>query len=175
MKEITYASVFLRFISSYEIAPNNELIYNTLDREAEFISRYYTPRLRVSELASFVLKDISSETIKPINKSVAKDSFLEKVFESNMKDRNPHLYQLAKTILLEVFSLVYLVDHKQNYAKYLSESDLRQVRMNIKYFLDAIGGEERYLNLVEHLHQFDISIGYVQGQVPVIKGEFLNG
>lgn len=175
MRDITYASVLLRFISSYEIAPNNELVLNTLDKEAEFVSRFYTPRLRVSELASQVLKDIEGEKIKPVNRDPAKDSFLEKVLKGDLKVEKPNLYQIAKIIMLEVFSVVYLVDNKPGYAQYLSEQDIRQARMNVKYFLDAISGEDKYLELVEHLHNFDISLGYIQGQIPVLKGEVSNG
>lgn len=174
-KDITYASVLLRFISSYEIAPNNDLVLNTLDREAEFISRFYTPRLRVSELASYVLKDIQANRITPTRRHPNKGSFLEKVTQNNMRDNDPALYQLAKIIMLEVFSVVYLVDHKKEYAEYLTEPDMQQARANVKYFLDAISGTEKYLDLVEHLHQFDISLGYIQGQIPVLKGEIPRG
>lgn len=170
-----YASVLLRFISSYEIAPNNDLILNTLDREADFVSRFYTPRLRVSELASRVLRDIEGEQIRPVNRNPAKGSFLEKIIDNNLKVENPNLYQIAKIIMLEVFSVVYMVDHKPEYAEYLSESELRQARTNIKYFLDSISGQDKYLELVEHLHSFDISLGYIQGQIPVLKGEIPNG
>lgn len=175
MRDVTYASVLLRFISSYEIAPNNELVLNTLDKEAEFVSRFYTPRLRVSELASRVLRDIEGNQIKPVNRNPAEGSFLDKVLKGSLKEDNPNLYQIAKIIMLEVFSVVYLVDHKPDYAQYLSERDLRQARMNVKYFLDAISGQEKYLNLVSHLHEFDISLGYIQGQIPVLRGEVPNG
>lgn len=175
MKDAIYASVLLRFISSYEIAPNNELVLNTLDKEASFVSRFYTPRLRVSELASRVLRDIEGEQIKPVNRNPVEGSFLDKITKSNLRAENPRLYQIAKIIMLEVFSVVYLVDYKPEYAEYLSEAELRQARVNVKYFLDAISGQDKYLDLVEHLHNFDISLGYIQGQVPVLKGETPNG
>lgn len=78
MHEITtYSSEYLRFISSFEVAPSNDVVYNTLDKEAEFISRYYVPKLKVSELASFVLRDIQSEKIRPVKQKTKKGTLLD--------------------------------------------------------------------------------------------------
>lgn len=172
MHEITtYSSEYLRFISSFEVAPNNEIIYNTLDKEAEFISRYYTPRLKVSELATFVLRDIYSEKIRPVRQETKKGTLLDIVKSSGMKDKTDNIYQLCKLIGLEIFSMWYAIEHQKDYRKYFSQRDIRQVRNNILYVLDVIGDREDYLDLIELLHELDIHVGYIQGQVPVIKGE----
>lgn len=172
MHEITtYSSEYLRFISSFEIAPNNDVVYNTLDKEAEFVSRYYIPRLKVSELASFVLRDIYSEKIRPVKQKTKKGTLLDIVKSSGMKEKDDRIYQLCKIIGLEIFSMWYAIEHQTEYRKYFSQREVRQVRNNILFVLDVIGDEEDYLELIILLHELDIHVGYIQGQVPVIKGE----
>lgn len=174
----TYSAALLRYISSYEIAPDNTIVLNTLDRELDFVSRYYTPRLKISELASFVLKDIESEKIQPKKSPPSKGSFLDKMLTNNIRYTDNNLYQLGKTILLECFSIMYTINYKNSYVIYLSESDIRQARTNIIYFIDAIGSKEEYHDLKDDLYEFDISLGYIQGQIPVLKeqlGGVVNG
>lgn len=170
-----YSATLLRFISSFEIAPNNFLILNTLDKEAEFVSRYFTPRLRVSELASYVLKDIQSEQILPMKTPPIEGSFLEAIEGTSMREDDNNLYQISKIILLEAFSIHYLLEHKREYTKYLNERDIQQARTNMKYLLDAIGRKDSYDVLRDHLYDFDISLGYIQGQIPVLRKEAPNG
>ena len=172
MHEITtYSSEYLRFISSFEIAPNNDVVYNTLDKEAEFVSRYYIPRLKVSELASFVLRDIHSEKIRPVKQKTKKGTLLDIVKSSGMKEKDDRIYQLCKIIGLEIFSMWYAIEHQTEYRKYFSQREVRQVRNNILFVLDVIGDKEDYLELIILLHELDIHVGYIQGQVPVIKGD----
>lgn len=170
-----YSSTLLRFISSFDIEANNYLLLNTLDKEASFVSRFYTPELKVSELASHVLKDIESEKILPTNIPPNKGSFLEKVSTNNMRNNDKNLYQLARVIMLECFSCLYLLEEKREYTQYLNVQDFKRARANIKYMLDAIVVKEEYLDLVEHLQDFDIHLGYIQAQIPVLQEEAKNG
>lgn len=173
---ITYSSAYLRFISSFELSPNNDVIFNLLDSgEEEFVSKYYQPQYKVSELASQVLRDIKTERIRPIKGTVTKGSFLHLVENSPLRTRKESIYQLCKMLGLELFSIWYAVEHRKDYGKYFSQIELRQVRNNILYIMDYLGDKDEYLDLMVQLHELDIHVGYIQAQVPVIKGELSNG
>lgn len=165
-----YSSSLLRFISSFDIDPNNTVITPTALDSAEFVSMFYTPQLRVSKLASKVSEELDTGVIAK-NELPNKDSFMYKLQTSDLKETKPYVYQLAKVVMLECFSIVYAIKHENKLLKYLEKEDIRTARTNLKYILDSLGKDQKYMGMTEDINKLDISLGYIQAQIPVIRGE----
>lgn len=168
-KQIRHPASLIRFISYLETDPDNVIVNNVIDQEPNFISRFYTPNLRISPLASKVLKELQDNSFLTTNRDVSPNSLIGQLSNSNLKAENPHLYQIAQTIVLESFSLIYAIEDKEELIKFISADDINLVRTNLKYLLDAIGTNHKYTDMIENIQQMDVTLGYIEAQVPVIK------
>lgn len=168
--KLAHSSALLRFISSFDVDPDNSVIGTALD-EATFVSRFYTPKMKVSALAVKVLDELANNKILAENRTPHEGSFMYKLQNSDLRTTKPYLFQLSKTIMLECFSVVYAVEQKPELLKYLNQTDLQVARTNLKYLLDAIGDDPKYSSMTEDINKIDISMGYIQAQVPVLRGE----
>lgn len=174
-KQVRHPAALIRFMSYLDVDPDNVIMSNVIDQEPNFISRFYTPNLRVSPLAAKVLAALHTDTFLTINRDVSADSLIGQLTASNLRTENPYVYQLTQTIVLEAFSLVYAIEDREELVKYINADDINRVRINLKYVLDAIGKDHKYTSLIENIQELDVTLGYIEAQVPVIKGGVTNG
>lgn len=164
-------AALLRFISAFDINPDNTIVSNVLDKEATFVSRFYTPNMKVSVLSTKVLKDLETKDILVVNRTLNPDSLTGQIINSSLRVRNPAIFQLAKTVILESFSLVYSINDSPELLEFIDADEIATARINVKYIIDALGKDPDYIKMSQNLSELDISLGYIQAQVPVLKGE----
>lgn len=160
----------MRFIRYINVDATGEVVTNVIDDELNFISRFYTPQFRVNKVSSSILTLINDNEIGEINKQLSKDSLTYKLLNSGLKLSAPYVYQLAQTVVLECFALIYAVEEDQSMFKYIDEEDVKVTRENVKYIIDYMGENKDYTEIVMDLHSVDVALGYIQKQVPVIQG-----
>lgn len=165
-----YPSSLIRFITSFDVDPDNSVVSTALD-SAEFISRFYTPQLKVSMLSSQLLESLVDKDLKMRNIDLNKDSLLYKIQTSDLRTTKPYTYALAKTVALECFSIIFAVEQEERMLKYLNVDDIKRARTNLKYILDDLGDSQKYANMTGDIGKLDIALGYIQKQVPVLRGE----
>lgn len=168
--EKAYPASLIRFISSFDVDPDNTVVGTALD-SADFISRFYTPQLKVSTLASRLLDSLEVDELRQRNISLDKDSLVYKIQASDLRTAKPYTYALAKTVALECFSILHAVESKQELLKYLDMDDIKTARTNLKYILDDLGDAQKYSNMTGDIGRLDIALGYIQAQVPTLRGE----
>ena len=170
INEKAYPASLLRFISSFDVDPDNTVISTALD-SAEFISRFYTPQLKVSTLASRFLGSLESEELFQRNIALDKDSLVYKIQDSDLRTAKPYTYALAKTVALECFSIIHAIESDQRLLKYLDTDDIKTARTNLKYILDDLGDAQKYSSMTGDIGRLDIALGYIQGQASTLRGE----
>lgn len=169
-KSVYQSADLMRFIRYINVDEMGEVVMNVIDAEPNFISRFYTPQFRVNKVSSSILTLIADNGISETNKQLSEDSITYKLLNSGLKLTAPYVYQLAQTIVLECFALIYAVEEDETLFKYIDEDDVKITRENVKYIIDYLGTDRDYTDIVMDLHSMDVALGYVQRQIPVIQG-----
>ena len=163
------SSSLIRFISSLDVKPDNTVYLNGLDMTFDFVSRFYTPHVSISVLANSVLRDIASGAIPTTVLSTTEAGILKDISDSGLNTANKPVYTLTRVVLLEVFSILYTLNDKPSFIKYIEVESIEAVRQNIKYIVDALGKNDRYSTLIRSLQAMDIDLGYIQAEIPEMK------
>jgi len=159
----------ISFISSIEVTPDNLVVENELDQESSFVSRFYTPHSAVSELARKVLENIQMNQIPTTVKRVKKESLAHHFIHSNFRETYPSLFKYIKILLLECFAIAYTIDYDPKLTKFLTQEDIQDTIETLKYILDVVSLDVRYPEIINGLHDLNVDLGYIKGQVPVIR------
>lgn len=170
MNHVIYQTAsLLRFLNSINLTKNN-LNYNKLDTDISFVSRYYTPNLKISELSKKMLDEIQNGNIKTSEYDYNKNSIVSKIQNSSLKTNAPSVYSLCQTIILEAYSIVNCFLENPDYLKYLTNQDIMVSRENLNYVADYMSEYEEYNSIILDLRDLDICFGYIENQLPLIKG-----
>lgn len=166
----TQPSGLLRFIQSVNISNQGEIIRNVLDtEEPNFVSRYYTPKLTVTGVSKKVQAKINTGEIKQNNKRLTNNTLTIHLMNSDLKLSRPYLYTVAQGIILDAFAIVYTIEEDKDLLAEVEQRELTQTRTNIRYLIDALGGEEKYQEIVKGFHELNVAIGYIENQLPILK------
>ncbi|XWX29927.1 hypothetical protein KQUDLBSD_CDS0087 [Staphylococcus phage PG-2021_40] len=160
----------ISFIRNIKGDFENNVVRNVLDDNVNFVSRYYTPTLRLSTLSINILKEINSDriTISPVDFN--NNTIVTKVNDTNIKSQAPKIYLIIQTIVLEAYAIVNCFLENPSSLKYLTKKDVQVVRENINYVCDYLGDFEEYISVVDELRELDINFGYIENQIDIIKG-----
>ncbi|QYC50997.1 hypothetical protein [Mammaliicoccus phage vB_MscM-PMS3] len=159
----------ISFIRNIKGDFENNVVRNVLDDNVNFVSRYYTPTLRLSTLSINILKEINSDriTISPVDFN--NNTIVTKVNDTNIKSQAPKIYLIIQTIVLEAYAIVNCFLENPSSLKYLTKKDVQVVRENINYVCDYLGDFEEYISVVDELRELDINFGYIENQIDIIK------
>lgn len=166
---IRQTSSLLRFLKTIDVADDTRVLANRLDGELTFTSLYYTPNLVLSELAVKSLQDIKSNVIPYTDTDINKDSIVNQLRKTDLSIREPGVYQLIQTIVLEAFALINSVTESPSALKYITKKDISLTRDNINYVADYLGDFPDYITLLERIRELDISFGYIENQLDLMK------
>lgn len=161
---------FFDFVKKLNVTPQNTIVENTLDKEVTLVSKYYTPRKALSQLAVSTLEDIKLNKIVFTRNKQDKDTLPGMVFNSDILKEYEVLTMYFRIILLETFSLVYAVKYRPLYRQYVDETDIKNVRETINYIVDILGFDPRYKDIIMALQYLEVDLGYIQAQAKLIRG-----
>lgn len=152
-----------------EITPDNLIVENKLDKETDFVSRFYTPHSSIGELSRKVLESIQAKEIRTTSGDLEYDSLGYLIQHSKLLKVHPNLKRYFQIIFLEVLSIEIAIDYVPELRELMDENVIKRVRENIKYTLDVISLDPRFTKIIEHLQNLEVDLGYIEAQVPVIK------
>lgn len=170
-RNVTQSAELMRFISGVAIDPKGDLILNVLDKENSYFSKYYTPRFKVSRLSAIIKDEITTGNIEKSDKKLGKKTLTKMIIDSDLQYRHPTVYRLAKTIVLECFSVIYAIQEDPDMLAKIEQKDLYIVLENIKYVIDSLGASDDYVDIVGKLHSTSVAVGYILHQLPLMKGD----
>lgn len=159
----------IRFIAGLNLHPDNTIVLNKLDTNLSFVSRFYTPHFKVSILGKHVLEDVTKGVIPSRLIQTEEENLTTYIQNSDLRTTHPMLYTLARAVVLETFSLVYTLNDRKEYIRFLDEEDVQDTRETIKYLCDALAKIEKYNRIVKGLQDLDIHLGYIQKEIPAVR------
>lgn len=167
----------MRFLSAITVdGSTNNLLVNELDYKLSFISRFYTPNMKVSSLSSIVKNRVDNSDTTWVNNlnSIDEDSLISLVDSSNLKVQYPSIYQTMQGLILEAFSIGYAETQDWTLYEYLSDADLANVLNTIEYLLDALAtlaqnNDDEYLEIINILTGMYSNISSVKSSLHGLK------
>lgn len=164
-----YPRGYISFLGRLEISPKNMIVENALDKETDFVSRFFTPHSSIGELSRKMLESIQAREIRTSSRESNYNSLGYLVLHSSLLETHPNLKPYLQAILLEALAIEIAINHVPELREFMNEKDIEKVRENISYTLDIISVDPRYTMIIEHLHDLYVILGYMQAQVPAIK------
>lgn len=162
----------LRFIGSLELDADNSVVTNAVDSKISYVSKYFTPHLRVSPLTNKVLSMLDLDNMYANNVTLDEDNLTYMTLHSGLKTEMPDIYQLIQVIVADSFSMLYVLAGDTSLIIYLSSGNIQVTRNNIKYVIDALGTTDTYQDIVQQLTILDTACGYLQAQVENLKTQY---
>lgn len=167
---VEQTSGLLRFLNSIR-TDGSSVQFNILDDEIDFISKYYTPNLELSELSKKVLYDIQNKNIKTAEQDFNVDSMVNKIEKTSLKVQAPRMYQILQNVVLEAYAIINCFLENPSSLKYLTSRDVMIARENTNYVADFLSEYDEYTSVITDLRELDICFGYLEHQLPLIKKE----
>lgn len=161
----------LTFIRHINYQGNDIITRNILDDNLSFVSKYYTPHLHLSTLASKLLDDINNGRVPVSEFDVNKNNIVKNIDKTSIKRQAPRIYLIIQSIILEAYSIVNCFYENPKAMEYLTSEDISKARDNIDYVCDYLGDFDDYITVVDDLRALDINFGYIQKHLKLIKGE----
>lgn len=145
------------------------IIENTLDKDSDFVSEFFTPKSSIGGLSRTILESIQAQELRTTSGELTYNSLGYLILNSDLLETHPNLRPYMQAILLEALSLEIAIEFVPELRVHITEEDIDNVRETINYSLDIISLDPRYTMIIEHLQDLYISLGYIQAQVPVIQ------
>lgn len=172
----------MRFLSAVTVSDStHSLLKNELDYNVSFISKYYTPNLKVSNLSSIVKQLINESDTDWVNNlnNIDNNSLISLVDNSNLKVQYPSIYNVMQGIILEFFSIGYAQDEDTSLFSYLSDAEISNVLNSIEYVLDALANlsnnsDDQYIELIAQLTTAYSDISNVKTNLKFLKSQYNN-
>ena len=164
----------LSFFRTIQADYENTVVENILDTEITFVSKFYTPTLKLSAISNKILKEMKNGKVPITSYDVTSNSIVNKIESTNIKVQAPRIYLILQTIILEAYSLVNTFLENEENIEYISANDILITRDNINYVCDYLADYPEYASIVSDLRNLELNFGYIEKQLGVIKGEVSN-
>lgn len=164
----------LSFFRTIQADYENTIVENMLDTEITFVSKFYTPTLKLSTISNKILKEIKNGKVPITSYDVTSNSIVNKIESTNIKVQAPRIYLILQTIVLEAYSLVNTFLENEENIEYISANDIKIARDNIDYVCDYLADYPEYSSIISDLRNLELNFGYIEKQLGVIKGEVSN-
>lgn len=123
--------------------------------------------LKISEAARKVQKEVISNL--PVEyTSLDEDSIINKLGECNLLELHPGIFNLCQAVLLEVYTLNYILETDKIYLADLTTEDVRRTRKNLRFLSWWFSYYRAYRHLILYLRDLDVALGYVENQVSLL-------
>ena len=164
----------LSFFRTIQADYENTVVENILDTEITFVSKFYTPTLKLSAISNKILKEMKNGKVPITSYDVTSNSIVNKIESTNIKVQAPRIYLILQTIILEAYSLVNTFLENEDNIEYISANDILITRDNISYVCDYLADYPEYSSIISDLRNLELNFGYIEKQLGVIKGEVSN-
>ena len=156
------------FFLGFKIDPSqgNKIILGDVAKH-DFDNNELPYVLKISE-ASKRIQDEVLRTATPDIQPLDEDSLIHRVLETDLMTEHNGIFTLLQAVMLEMYTLEYILGTNKNYIVYLKKQDLKNLRLNLRFLACWLADYRKYRFLIQYLREIDISIGYTENQVNYI-------
>ena len=158
------ANFFLAF--SIDTTDENRVFVGNIGKyDFENVTQPYV--LHISE-ASRRIRDEVLRSATPVINELDKESLISLILNTDLETAHNGIFVLCQSVLLEMYTLEYILATDKNYVVYLKPQDLKNLRTNLRFLCYWFADYRKYRFLIQYLRETDISIGYTENQLNYI-------
>ena len=157
------------FLSTLAIGENDQVINqgNIVDNSNTFISRMYTPNLRVSNATKNFLANLEAIANKDTNLTLDEDTLTYWLIHSNLRTKDFKVYTIFKSVIADIYSYTYAIDVNRYFGKYINKEDLTRTINNIAYIIDYLSGDNDNSRIVGELAETSAMLGVIKNGLSI--------
>lgn len=159
------------FLSTMKVDSDSTVVNqgNVIDNSDTYISKMYTPNLKVSNATKTFLDNIGVTCIIDTNLDLDEDSITYWLLNSDLKDKDLKLYNLFKSVIADMYSYTYAIDDNPDYLKFIDKKDFIRTINNITYIIDYLSSSIENSNIISQLYDITAALGVLKNQLSTIK------
>lgn len=158
------------FFLGFDVNTNCELILSekakkdftliTVPKDINYI-------LKISTASARIQKEVLSSDSLPIEISNLDDeSIIAKLAKSSLNSAYPGIFVLCQAVLLEVYTINYILGVDQTFLEDLSDNDIQCLRKNLDFLAWWFSFFREYRFLIQYFRKLDLAIGYIDTSNP---------
>lgn len=162
------------FLDGINIESQDRLVNkgNVVDNTETYISRWYTPNLKVSNATNKLVSNISKTLIRDTNLELDPDSVTYWLLHSNLRIKDYKVYNVFRATMADVYTYTYAIDDNPDFLKYISKDDFTRTINNVSYLIDYLSTDNANTVIVNDLIEINIDLGVLKNQLDFIKNDY---
>lgn len=169
MYNLVLTTDLYRFLSGLSVDGNGEIIENVLDKNISYVSKFYTPTIRVASATSRVLDKLKNNLVIGTNNDSDTNSLVYILQHTDLAITNPDIYRTCQAVLADCFTLVYAAETDPSVFKDLSKSDIDNTINSCLYLADYFSSIEddsgKYYPLVSGFTDMVTALGIIKSML----------
>lgn len=161
----------IRFVSNIPVLSDGTIPMNTLSDGISFTSTIWTPVYSLSVLARETTPIFTDGTLELVNIPLDPNTLVYMALNSDLATTMPSVYTLLRATVLESFAFIFSIDYAPANLKYVTATDFKNIKTNIKYIADYFSTNSNYYGMISPMRDMTVSFGYVENQVDVIMND----
>lgn len=159
------------FLNTMLVDSNNRVINqgNVVDNTDTFVSKMFTPNLKVSDVTKNLLENLGLICVKDTNINLDKDSTSYWLLTSDLRQKDYKVYKLFKSVLADIYSYTYAVSDNPYFMKYTNKKDLDNTINNVTYLIDYLSSNNGNTAIMKDLYNISACLGVLKNQLDLIK------
>lgn len=165
------------FLSTMKVAESDVVVNqgNVIDKTETYISKMYTPQLKVSNATKTLLDNLGVIAVIDMNAKLESDSITYWLLNSGLKTKDLKLYNLFKAVIADIYSYTYALDENPDYLRFINKKDFARTINNVSYLIDYLSGSNDNSSVLVDLYDINASLGVIKNQLDHIKDGSLDG
>lgn len=161
------------FLSTMVVANDSNVVNsgNVIDETETYISKWYTPQLRVSNATRELLDSLGVMGLIANNEDMGEDSLTYNLLKSNLKDKDLKTYNLFKSVIADLYAFTYAFSDNTEFLKYVNREDITRTINNVMYLIDYFSDSNDNAQLLKELTDTAALLGVLKNGLDTMKQE----
>ena len=154
-----------RFLKGLSLSADGTVIENQLDSSISYISKYFTPNLKVSQVALKAQSTIRESLSMGYSNGAASGTLLYLLQHSAIDVETPDIFRLCQVAIMDMYSYAYAYEDDNTLLASLTENDINKTIDNCVYLCDYFSGDDRYLDIAKKFSDMIVSLGVIKNNL----------
>ena len=161
------------FLSTMVVANDSNVVNsgNVIDETETYISKWYTPQLKVSNATRELLDRLGVVGLIANNEDMGEDSLTYNLLKSNLKDKDLKTYNLFKSVIADLYAFTYAFSDNTEFLKYVNREDITRTINNVMYLIDYFSDSNDNAQLLKELTDTAALLGVLKNGLDTMKQE----
>lgn len=161
------------FLSTMVVANDSNVVNsgNVIDETETYISKWYTPQLKVSNATRELLDSLGVVGLIANNEDMGEDSLTYNLLKSNLKDKDLKTYNLFKSVIADLYAFTYAFSDNTEFLKYVNREDITRTINNVMYLIDYFSDSNDNAQLLKELTDTAALLGVLKNGLDTMKQE----